>query len=149
MGWIGTVEVNRDAGLKKGETFCHCVSPGSSPMSRFSSTVPIHPVWRYFLLLSSYPFPKLDELGSPEPMCPWSNSTIEVHSLKSTKLEVGIENNKTMYTTMPVACCWALAVIFQKKRPSWLMTVGTTSPVNQNSLIWKRALPTPTYIKDK
>ena len=26
------------------------------------------------------------------------------------------------------------------------MTVGTTSPVNQNSLIWKRALPTPTDI---
>ena len=24
------------------------------------------------------------------------------------------------------------------------MTVGTTSPVNQNSLIWKKALPAPT-----
>ena len=26
-GWIGTVEVNRDAGLEPGETFCLCVSP--------------------------------------------------------------------------------------------------------------------------
>ena len=29
-------------------------------------------------------------------------------------------------------------------RAKQCMTVGTTSPVNQNSLIWKRALPTPT-----
>ena len=44
MGWIGTVEVNRDAGLVPRETFCLCVSPGSSPVSQFTSTVPIHPV---------------------------------------------------------------------------------------------------------
>ena len=43
-GWIGTVEMNRDAGLEPGQTFCLCVSPGSSPVSRFTSTVPIHPV---------------------------------------------------------------------------------------------------------
>ena len=30
-GWIGRVEVNRDTGLEPGETFCLCVSPGSSP----------------------------------------------------------------------------------------------------------------------
>ena len=35
--WIGTEEVYRDAGLEPGETFCLCVSPGTS-------TVPIHPV---------------------------------------------------------------------------------------------------------
>ena len=35
-------------GLKPGETFCLCVSPGSNPVSQFTSTVPIHPsqwVW--------------------------------------------------------------------------------------------------------
>ena len=29
-GWIGTVEVNWDAGLEPEETFCLCVSPGQS-----------------------------------------------------------------------------------------------------------------------
>ena len=37
-GWIGTVEVNRDSGLEPGETFF--------------STVPIHPVWWYFISIS-------------------------------------------------------------------------------------------------
>ena len=36
-GWIGTVEVNRDTGLKPGETFCLCVYPSLSPVSRFTS----------------------------------------------------------------------------------------------------------------
>ena len=35
-GWIGTVEVNRDAGLEPGMTFCLCVSPGSGPVSRYT-----------------------------------------------------------------------------------------------------------------
>ena len=30
-----------------GEIFCLCVSPGSRPMSRFTSSVPIHPGWQY------------------------------------------------------------------------------------------------------
>ena len=34
-------------GLEPGETFCLCVSPGSSPVSRFISSVPIHPGRRY------------------------------------------------------------------------------------------------------
>ena len=46
VGWIGTMEVNRDAELEPGETFCLCVSPGLSPVSRFTSPVPIHPVAR-------------------------------------------------------------------------------------------------------
>ena len=33
MGWIGTVEVNRDAGLQPGKTFSLYVSPGSGPVS--------------------------------------------------------------------------------------------------------------------
>ena len=44
MGWIGTVEVNRDAGLEPGETFGLSVSPGSSPMYQLTSTVLIHPI---------------------------------------------------------------------------------------------------------
>ena len=43
-GWIGTVKVNRDTKLEPGKTQTHNVSPGSSPASRFTSTVPIHPV---------------------------------------------------------------------------------------------------------
>ena len=43
-GWIGTEEVRRDAGLEPGETFCLCVPISSTPVSRFTSTVPIHPV---------------------------------------------------------------------------------------------------------
>ena len=34
-------------GLKPGETFCLCVSPSSDPVSQFTSTVPIHPIWQY------------------------------------------------------------------------------------------------------
>ena len=45
-GWIGTVEVNRDTGIELEETQRQNVSPGSIPMSRFTSTVPIHPVCR-------------------------------------------------------------------------------------------------------
>ena len=43
MGWIGTGEVNRDMGLKLGETQRQ-VSPGSSPASQFTYTVlvPVH-----------------------------------------------------------------------------------------------------------
>ena len=43
-GWIGTVEVNWDTGLEPGETQRQNFSPGTSPASRFTSTVPIHPV---------------------------------------------------------------------------------------------------------
>ena len=43
-GWIGTVEVNWDTGLEPGETQRQNVSPGSSPASQFTSSVPIHPV---------------------------------------------------------------------------------------------------------
>ena len=43
-GWIGTVEVNRDTGLKPGETQRQSVSPGLSPASQFTSAVPIYPV---------------------------------------------------------------------------------------------------------
>ena len=43
-GRIGTVEVNRDTMLELRETFCLCVSPGSSPVYQFTSIVPIHPV---------------------------------------------------------------------------------------------------------
>ena len=43
-GWIGTVEVNRDTGLEPGETQGQNVYPGTSPASRFPSTVPIPPV---------------------------------------------------------------------------------------------------------
>ena len=41
MRWIGTVEVNWDAGLEPGKMFCLCVSPGLNlcpdlpPMSRY------------------------------------------------------------------------------------------------------------------
>ena len=45
-GRIGTEEVNWDAGLEPGETFCLCVSPGSSTVSRITC-VTIHPGWRY------------------------------------------------------------------------------------------------------
>ena len=35
--------VDGDSGLEPGETLCLCVFPGSSPVSRFTSSVPIHP----------------------------------------------------------------------------------------------------------
>ena len=41
-GWIGT-EVNRDAGLELGETFCLCDYPSSSSMSRLIYSVPTDP----------------------------------------------------------------------------------------------------------
>ena len=43
LGWIGTVEVIRNTGLKLGESFCLSVSSGLSPMSQFTFSVPIHP----------------------------------------------------------------------------------------------------------
>ena len=47
--WIGTVEVNRDTGFEPGESQRQNVSPALSPASQFTSTVSIHPVWRYSL----------------------------------------------------------------------------------------------------
>ena len=49
-GWIGTEEVNRDAGLEPGETYSLCVSPGSSPVSRFTSSIRINPGRQYIIL---------------------------------------------------------------------------------------------------
>ena len=54
-GWIGTKEVNQNTGLEPGETQRQNVSSGSSPASPFTSTVPIHPVLRYFFY-ESWPF---------------------------------------------------------------------------------------------
>ena len=34
-GGLGQWRLNRDAGLELGETFCLCVSPGLSPLSRY------------------------------------------------------------------------------------------------------------------
>ena len=54
-----TEEVIRDARLELGETFYLSVSPGSSPLSKFTSYVPIHPGWRYVNLgLSTYSYKK-------------------------------------------------------------------------------------------
>ena len=46
-GWIRTVEVNQDTGPEPGETQRQNVSPGWSPASRFTTTVPIHHIWRW------------------------------------------------------------------------------------------------------
>ena len=64
-GWIGTVEVNRDMRLKPGEKQRQNVSPGSSPASRFTSTVPIHPVWLGNIYLSRHTQPCLNILLHP------------------------------------------------------------------------------------
>ena len=53
-GCIGTCGVNRDIGLEPEETKCLLVSLGTSPMSRFTPEIPIHPVRRYFFVKHTY-----------------------------------------------------------------------------------------------